>query len=192
MGLRPVLGPPKPPHRGRPQIRVGLKAYQPPDPPPSEPPWHRGKLLGLTSSQHADGLQSREGWAQYASSVALLRVPAGTSLEQESCRMWIFLSDAFISVVEHRDDASRLMVRARLKGDIERALPGVEAEETPDADYRYRAVVPRTQFAARVAALAEEIDYPNFKSSVPDKARHDAYMKVWEVMYREQGRQSTR
>jgi hypothetical protein len=102
----------------------------------------------------------------------------------------VFLSDAYLSVVQHRDDAAKLLVRARLKGDIERALPGVVAEETPAADYRYRAIVPRAQFAARLASLAEAIDYPNFKASVSDPARHDVYMKVWGIMLREQDRQS--
>jgi hypothetical protein len=100
--------------------------------------------------------------------------------------MWIFLSNAFLSVVQHRDDAAMLLVRARLKGDIERALPGVESQETPAADYRFRASIPRAKFAARMAELVEDIDYPNFKASVPDRPRHDAYMRVWEVMLREQ------
>ncbi len=104
--------------------------------------------------------------------------------------MWIFLSDAFLSVVQHKGDASKLLVRARLKGDIERAFPGVVAEETPIADYRYRATIPREQFAARLAALADGIDYTNFKKTVMDPARHDAYMNVWGTMLREQDRQS--
>jgi hypothetical protein len=104
--------------------------------------------------------------------------------------MWIFLSDSFLSVVQHKDDVSKLLVRARLKGDIERAFPGVTAEETPIADYRYRAIVPREKFAARLAALADGIDYTNFKKSVRDEARHEAYMNVWGIMLREQDRQS--
>lgn len=104
--------------------------------------------------------------------------------------MWIFLSDSFLSVVQHKGDPSKLLVRGRLKGDIERALPGVVAEETPIADYRYRATVPREQFAARLAALAEGIDYTNFKNSVEDPARKDPYMSVWGIMLREQDRQS--
>ncbi len=104
--------------------------------------------------------------------------------------MWIFLSDAFLSVVQHRDDAAKLLVRSRLKGDIERALAGVVAVETPAADYRYRAIVPRTQFAARLASLVEAIDYPNFKNSVSEPVRHDAYMNVWGIMLREQDRQA--
>ena len=104
--------------------------------------------------------------------------------------MWIFLSDSFLSVVQHKGDPSKLLVRARLKGDIERALPGVVAEETPIADYRYRATVPREKFAARLAALADAIDYTNFKNSVSDPTRKDAYMTVWGVMLREQDRQT--
>jgi hypothetical protein len=37
----------------------------------------------------------------------------------------------------------------------------------------------------RVMAL----DYGNFKSSVQNRKRHDAYMEVWDVMYRHQEEQ---
>jgi hypothetical protein len=33
-----------------------------------------------------------------------------------------------------------------------------------------------------------QIQSPNYKGSVPDKARHDAYAGVWGVMHREQER----
>ena len=33
--------------------------------------------------------------------------------------MWVFLSDAFLSIVAHRDDPDALLVRARRQGDIE-------------------------------------------------------------------------
>lgn len=102
--------------------------------------------------------------------------------------MWLFLSDAYLSVVQHRDDPGKLLVRARIKGDIERALPGVKAEETPSADYRFRAIVARGEFAARLAAIAQAIDYDNFKASVPERARHDVYMKIWSIMATEQAR----
>ncbi|WP_295581409.1 hypothetical protein [uncultured Lamprocystis sp.] len=96
--------------------------------------------------------------------------------------MWVFLSDAFLSIVAHRDRPDDLLVRARIAGDLERVFPGYPVEITPDADYRFRAVIPRTQVAQALADQATTIDYRNFKGSVRDSDRHDAYMQVWHVM----------
>jgi hypothetical protein len=93
--------------------------------------------------------------------------------------MWIFLSDAMLSIVEHRDDAAVLMVRARVKGDIQRVFPKAEVLTTPAADYRFRANVPREEVAAAMTAAVEAINYDNFKNTVSDQARHDAYLDVW-------------
>jgi len=99
--------------------------------------------------------------------------------------MWVFLNNAFFSVVADRDKPDHLMVRARLRGDLELAFPGVKVKTTPDADYRYRASVPRARVAAALAARVHEIDYDNFKDSVApgDHARHDAYLRVWGAMH---------
>ena len=52
--------------------------------------------------------------------------------------MWIFLKDAFLSVVANRDDPNCLLVRGRFAGDIERTFPEADVVETPHADYRLR------------------------------------------------------
>jgi len=103
--------------------------------------------------------------------------------------MWIFLKDAFLSIVDKDEDGTTLLVRARLEGDLERAFPGADVHETHDHDYRYRAQVDRETVAQALADRVRQVDYPNFKDSVRDPARHAAYMRVWEVMYRyQQGR----
>jgi hypothetical protein len=56
-------------------------------------------------------------------------------------------------------------------------------ETTLGTDYRYRAAVPRQQVAARIADSIAAIDYRNFKNSYAS-ARHDAYMDVWETLWR--------
>jgi hypothetical protein len=98
--------------------------------------------------------------------------------------MWIFLNDAFLSIVEHREDPSKLLVRARVRGDIERVFPAAKVLHTPvRADYAYRAVIDRRVVADRLRAAVDSIDYPNFKNSVTEDDRHDVYMGVWETMY---------
>ena len=52
--------------------------------------------------------------------------------------MWLFTSNSFVSVVADRDDTQspRLLVRARIKGDIDQLFPDAEVMETPLTDYR--------------------------------------------------------
>ncbi|MEI6446693.1 MAG: hypothetical protein WCO96_02285 [Actinomycetes bacterium] len=88
----------------------------------------------------------------------------------------------FYSVVAHRDDPSRVLVRARCERDIQALddlIPGAEPQHTPDADYAWRFECQAEQWAAAVTVMAGEIDYPNFKAAITDKAHHRAYLDVW-------------
>ncbi len=101
--------------------------------------------------------------------------------------MWIFLSDSFLSIVDIGDKSGQtLLVRARHKGDIERAFPEAKVIEGGGTDYRYRARIDREAVAQRMAEAVRGIDFPNFKSSVREPDRHDAYMQVWQAMHRYQ------
>lgn len=102
--------------------------------------------------------------------------------------MWIFLNDAFLSVVADRANPSgdRLLVRARRAGDIERVFPDAEVFSVPGSDYAQRAWVPRQQVAAALSERVMTLDYPNFKNSISDRSFHDAAMGVWGVMHRYQ------
>ena len=96
--------------------------------------------------------------------------------------MWIFLNNAFLSIVEEQGQTATLLVRARKRGDLERVFPGARVEETPKRDYRFRARVPRELAAATLAEAVRAIAYPNFKNSVTEHLRHTAYSHVWSVM----------
>jgi hypothetical protein len=98
--------------------------------------------------------------------------------------MWIFLSDAFLSVVDKGDSSGKtLLVRARRNGEIEQIFPEAQVVEGGGTDYKFRARIDRTAVAERVAESITNISYSNFKSSVDDSSRHDAYMRVWDAMY---------
>jgi hypothetical protein len=58
---------------------------------------------------------------------------------------------------------------------------------TPEADYRYRARVPRTLVAEKIASRIAGIDYTNFTASVTDESRQMAYRPVWRQMFIWQG-----
>ena len=96
--------------------------------------------------------------------------------------MWIFMNDAFVSIVDKGGDGSTLLVRGRHAGDIERVFPGAKVERTPARDYLFRARVSRTEVAERIAERLRGIEYPNFKASVKEVDRHDAYGGVWGEM----------
>lgn len=97
--------------------------------------------------------------------------------------MWIFMSDAFVSIVQHFDEPGLFMVRARIAGDLERLFPGFEVVETPDADYRYRVTLSAELVADVIRQQVAGINYPNFKNSVKDDERHRVYSSVWSVMF---------
>lgn len=80
--------------------------------------------------------------------------------------MWVYLTDALLSIVAHREQPEALLVRARFPGDIERVFPAARVTETPGADYRFRATLPREAVAQALAAAAQAIDYPNFKATL--------------------------
>jgi hypothetical protein len=107
--------------------------------------------------------------------------------------MWLFTTDGFYSAVQHRDDPGLLMVRARKEVDLvnlRKALTptGITLviHHTPDADYAYRMVVPRTTWVRYLTHATMELDYPNFKDAVAQRQgleRADIYHDVWSVMW---------
>jgi hypothetical protein len=102
--------------------------------------------------------------------------------------MWLFTTSGFLSIVDKGGDGSTLLVRARRKGEIEAVFPEALVEMTPNNDYRYRARLDRERVVQAMAEMIRTLTYPNFKATVRDRARHDAYMEVWEVMHEYQNR----
>jgi len=92
------------------------------------------------------------------------------------------MNDAFLSIVAHTDSPDHLLVRARRVGDIEAVFPDAKVEHTPAADYAYRTMLSRGEVAVVMARRLCTIDYPNFKNSVNDPQRHDAYFDVWRTL----------
>lgn len=98
--------------------------------------------------------------------------------------MWIFLNDAFLSIVEPGGDNPEdcLMVRARTHADLKRVFPSAEIIANTGTDYPFRAFIPRSEVAARIAVSVACINYGNFKDSVRDDHRHNVYLRVWTAM----------
>lgn len=107
--------------------------------------------------------------------------------------LWVFLSNSYLSIVALDpkqatvpDPENHLMVRARFAGDIERVFPDAKPWTEPGRDYAHRAVVRREVVAERLRDAAMKIDYQNFKDSTPEQWRHNCYLGVWNVLFREQ------
>ncbi len=104
--------------------------------------------------------------------------------------MWLLTTQGFYSVVAHRDDPEKLLVRARTRADIEalrEQIPSLEPFEDPAADYRHRAVVSRAEWLVAVALLVTEIDYDNFKDAVAaqqSSERAALYGVLWRELRR--------
>lgn len=103
--------------------------------------------------------------------------------------MWIFMTKGFLSIIQDKADPNTMVVRARHKDDLCEVF-GEDVEVIADAgtDYKFRARIPRERVAEVIAAKVAAIDYTNFKDTVTDPERHDAYFDVWDVMYKYQVR----
>lgn len=97
--------------------------------------------------------------------------------------MWIYLNNSFLSIVQNREDAALLHVRARKKGDIEAVFPDAKVTATPFGDYTFRADLPRAEVADALVKQAMTLTYSNFKNSVKDRQRQDVYMDIWSASH---------
>ena len=53
--------------------------------------------------------------------------------------MWVQFNNAFLSIVENRDNKLELLVRARIKGDIEKIFPEADVFEDDSVEIiKYR------------------------------------------------------
>ena len=102
--------------------------------------------------------------------------------------MWLFTKSGFVSIVQHRDAADMMIVRARFRGDAARFARMKVADEkiTPMADYRYRVIIGRARLAELLALEVDRLDYPNFKDSLAVQWRKNIAMAVWRVLERAQ------
>ncbi|MEI6358331.1 MAG: hypothetical protein WCP53_14710, partial [Verrucomicrobiota bacterium] len=99
----------------------------------------------------------------------------------------MFTQHGFYSIVADRVEAGRHLVRARVRPDLEnlKKLAGITGtiRTTPDADYRYRLSIDAAELIRLMNALANTVDYPNFKARIsqrPDQVgRSGTYHPIW-------------
>ena len=98
--------------------------------------------------------------------------------------MWIALTEGWLSIVAHRDKPDHLLVRARNPKHITRTFPDAEMYTNADADYPFRADVPRKDVIEFMSLRLEHMTYDNFKNTIDEGRYHDVALDVWRVMYR--------
>lgn len=93
--------------------------------------------------------------------------------------MWIIAKHGFLSIVQHDDDPSKLLVRGRVKGDIEHYFPDATVTRHDKNDYLYRAIIDRDTVYRTIAEAVSNIDYRAVKPAIADKRRSMTYLAVW-------------
>jgi hypothetical protein len=93
--------------------------------------------------------------------------------------LWIQFNNAFLSIVENRENTTESLVRARVKGDIEKVFPEADVFEDNNADYKYRAFISKAIVAEKIMLKVTEINYDNFKNSVKEIERKKVYSNIW-------------
>lgn len=93
--------------------------------------------------------------------------------------MWIGLEDAWLSVVKNLNDDETLLVRARKLKHLTNVFPDCDYFKDSEADYPYRAFIPRHEVADGISSRLATIEYPNFKAAVQDVKLHNLYTTIW-------------
>lgn len=95
---------------------------------------------------------------------------------------WIMFTDSFLSIVADPVKPDYLIVRGRIKGDIEKVFPTAKAISIAGRDYAFRTTLPRVMVANAIADRVLKTPEMNFKGGTKEKDRHDAYYRCWNAM----------
>ena len=95
--------------------------------------------------------------------------------------MLVFLNNSFLSIVKNRNNKDELLVRSRIKRDIEKVFSDSDVFEMENSDYKYRSYIKKTGVSCKLKNIVEDINYDNFKNSIPSdqSERHRSYLNVW-------------
>lgn len=113
--------------------------------------------------------------------------------------MWIQSKAGFYSCVAHFQNPKIIVVRARVRKDINRLrsmyMPQLgDTQTTPDNDYPFRASVLKHHFEKGLAKMASDVDYGNFKDMVgrlQGAEREQIYHEVWATLFKLEKMHST-
>ncbi|MGN7610692.1 hypothetical protein ACQZV8_01255 [Magnetococcales bacterium HHB-1] len=97
--------------------------------------------------------------------------------------MWVFLEGGrFLSIVADKEHPDRLLVRARLPGDIETDFPEAKISEHQGLDYRYQASIPRQEVINAILDELTSLTYDHFRKKICNKNRVNAFTRCHQAM----------
>lgn len=103
--------------------------------------------------------------------------------------MWLFTETGFVSVVQDRNDDTRMLVRARDKQSLKQIADWYGAEiidKVGRSDYPYRLFITRTQFVDWLVEMGSMLNYDNYKNQAAKTRGYDfvePLHDVWAVMH---------
>ena len=106
--------------------------------------------------------------------------------------MWLMTTIGMFSAVA-KGGRGMITIRARAKSDLENLkhkyahITMSEIKETPYNDYPCRISLTKSDFVVLMAALAEDVDYSNFKGEVMKTQgyeRETVYAQSWSVLHK--------
>ena len=98
--------------------------------------------------------------------------------------MWVFLNNSFLSIVENRNNKEELLVRSRVRGDLDKIFPNSNIFEMENSDYKYRSYIKKIEVSEKIREIVININYDNFKNSISksEDQRHSSYLNGWNEM----------
>lgn len=101
--------------------------------------------------------------------------------------MWIASTSGFFSIVQHRDLSDQVLVRSRVKKDLENLFDSDRIIHTPEGDYHWRVLATKKEAGELFLDNLMNINYTNFKNQVAQipeqRDKLDAYHEIWRVMW---------
>lgn len=92
--------------------------------------------------------------------------------------MYIYMNDCAVSIVQHQDSPTYLLIRSRSLEDISTfankldvAAKEIKIKHTPNLDYPYRMELLKVKVASMFYQQVLQIEYTNYKDSIeaPDR-----------------------
>ncbi|MEO2208726.1 MAG: hypothetical protein ABGX06_02140 [Candidatus Poseidoniia archaeon] len=99
--------------------------------------------------------------------------------------MWMFTTEGFLSIVQHKDLPDHFQVKGRVADPLESLWPDQEIEVIGWADYRYRITITKDEGFPVLNQCIESIDYTSFKDECSNQHQYyNVLGRIWNLMYR--------
>tara|TARA_R110002072_G_scaffold44161_6_gene123825 strand:- start:1010 stop:1327 length:318 start_codon:yes stop_codon:yes gene_type:complete len=97
--------------------------------------------------------------------------------------MWLFLSNGFFSVVNHRDLDEHVLIRARRRKHITDTFGDENIYVLKNADYPFRLNLSKGEFVGVLYNYIDDMEYGNFKRSIKNSKFAVMCANVWREIY---------